>query len=112
VRTSSPTEGAFCAKEPAGVTISADPSSGVAVIDARMTSTLTGGDDCTMECGWIDQSLTMERLLPDAIRRFDAVANAVPGCADDTWCDARVRGGGRAMDDHRCRTHRRRGANG
>lgn len=37
------------------------------------------GDGCTLECGIIRQSLTLEQPLPESVR-FVAVGGAVPGC--------------------------------
>lgn len=66
-----------CAKQPGGLKVKVEGD--VAIVIATMERR---GDvsSCTLECGYVTQSLTLDQPLADGIR-FAAPSNADPGCA-------------------------------
>lgn len=75
VQTAYPTN-AGCAKEPAGLSI--DVIDGVATISAIVENN-TGSKACTLECGQVSQSVTLDEPLPEPVR-FAYPGDAGPGC--------------------------------
>ncbi len=65
-----------CAKEPGGLSI--DVANGVATITAIVENS-TGATECTLECGQVWQSVSLDEPLPDPVR-FTYPADANPGC--------------------------------
>lgn len=65
-----------CAKEPGGLKVQVNGD--VAVVTATMERK-NNIDSCTLECGRVTQSVTLDKPLPDGIR-FEAPPDADPGC--------------------------------
>lgn len=80
VVTSSPVAGVGCAKSPGGVNVTVGEDDGVAYIDARMTRDAPPEGVCTLECGSVEQTVTLAEPLPVNVSRFEPVGDAVPGC--------------------------------
>ena len=74
VHTAYPTNG--CAKEPGGLRI--DVADGVATVSASVENS-TGAKRCTLECGQVRQTITLDEPLPDPVR-FEYPSDANPGC--------------------------------
>ena len=77
VRTAYPTN-AGCAKQPGGLSI--DVVDGVATIRAIVENT-ADAEQCTLECGNVSQSVTLDEPLPEPVR-FAYPGDADPGCGD------------------------------
>lgn len=65
-----------CAKEPGGLNVRVDGD--LAVIEAVVQNTKLQ-DGCTLECGSIVQTVTLDEPLPETVR-FEAVDGADSGC--------------------------------
>ncbi len=65
----------FCPKQPAGVTV--ELRDGVAVVSAYVSE--IKGDTCSLECGTVVQSVTLDDPLPEGVK-FVAPADALRGC--------------------------------
>lgn len=70
----------FCGKQPGGVDVETVDDH-VAIIAAYVTRQvgLGEGDACTMECGIVAQSVTLDVPLADGVR-FESAPKAEPGC--------------------------------
>ena len=75
VQTAYPTN-AGCAKEPGGLSINV--ADGVATISAIVENS-NGAKRCTLECGHLSQSVTLDEPLPEPVR-FAYPDDANPGC--------------------------------
>lgn len=67
----------FCAKQPDGIDV--DIRGDVVVISAFAKSVAKAGESCTMECGFIEQTITLDSPVSDGVR-FEAPPGADPGC--------------------------------
>lgn len=76
VTTSYPTK-PFCAKQPVGVDV--ELRDDVAVVSAYANSVIKKGDFCTLECGLIQQVVTLDKPLAQNVR-FESPSGADPGC--------------------------------
>lgn len=76
VQTDYPTN-AGCAKDPGGLSI--DLVDGEATVRAIVESR-SGNGRCTLECGQVTQTVTLDEPLPDPVR-FTYPADANPGCS-------------------------------
>ncbi len=69
----------FCVKEPDGIDISVDGT--VATVAAWMVGPRpTDGVGCSLECGPVTQTVTLDEPLPESVERFKPVTHAVEGC--------------------------------
>ena len=70
----------FCGKQPGGVDVEIVDAH-VAIVAAYVTRQvgLGEGDACTMECGSVTQSVTLDVPLADGVR-FESAPEAEPGC--------------------------------
>lgn len=77
VETSYPVDG-FCVKDADGIDVTVNGT--VATVAAWMTGPAPGsGTDCTMECGKVTQTVTLDSPLPASVD-FQPVSGAVRGC--------------------------------
>ena len=66
-----------CAKQPAGLKVKVEGD--VAIVTATMERP-RDVHSCTLECGYVAQSLTLDQPLAEGVR-FASPADADPGCA-------------------------------
>ena len=76
VTTSYPTK-PFCAKQADGVDV--EVRGDVAIVAAYAKSVIKKGDFCTLECGLIQQVVTLDEPLARDVR-FESPSGADPGC--------------------------------